>query len=123
MRRTETALANLEALSRLGIQIAIDDFGTGYSSLSYLSKLPVRKLKVDKQFIRDVLTDDNDAALAASIIAMGGALGLDVVAEGVETQSQAEFLRRHGCRLGQGYLFSRPLPAADIERYLQAELR
>ena len=120
MKRTEALVSLLNALSGMGIGIAIDDFGTGYSSLSYLSKLPVDKLKVDKQFVRDVLDDENDAALAASIIAMGRALDIDVVAEGVETTQQAEFLRAHGCKLVQGYLYGRPMPADDLAEHLHA---
>jgi len=120
MRRPESVQEILGRLAELGIQIAIDDFGTGFSSLSYLSKLRVHKLKVDKQFVHDVLEDRNDAALAASIIAMGRALELAVVAEGVETQAQADFLSRNGCRIAQGYLFSRPLPAEELAGFLRA---
>ena len=119
MKRTPENIALLGQISDLGICIAIDDFGTGYSSLSYLSKLPIDKLKVDREFIRDVLVDKNDAALAASIIAMGKALNLTVVAEGVELAQQSEFLKAHDCQLVQGYLFGRPAAADEIGRHLK----
>ncbi|MCU7811214.1 MAG: EAL domain-containing protein, partial [Candidatus Thiodiazotropha sp. (ex Notomyrtea botanica)] len=119
MKRTEQNIALIREIAEKGIQIAIDDFGTGYSSLSYLSKLPIDKLKVDKGFIRDVLIDENDAALAASIIALGEALHVVVVAEGVELEAQSTFLKSHNCRLAQGYLFGRPLQAEEMGRYLK----
>ncbi|MCU7936435.1 MAG: EAL domain-containing protein [Candidatus Thiodiazotropha sp. (ex Dulcina madagascariensis)] len=119
MKRTEENIALLKQIADKGIQIAIDDFGTGYSSLSYLSKLPIDKLKVDKEFIHDILIDEHDAALAASIIALGEALHIVVVAEGVEFEAQSQFLSSHNCMLAQGYLFGKPVPAEEMSEYLR----
>lgn len=111
----------LEALRAQGHQIAIDDFGTGYSSLAYLKRLPVDKLKLDRAFIRALPDDSADAAIVAAVLAMARGLQLEVVAEGVETQAQCDFLIEHGCPLTQGFLFSRPEPAHHVEaRYLDA---
>ncbi len=101
------------------MQLAIDDFGTGYSSLSYLKRFPVNTIKIDRSFIQDVPADADDVAITHAIIAMGRSLRLSVVAEGVETAAQADFLRVHGCDMMQGYLISRPVPAADLGRFLQ----
>ena len=109
----------LPALSALGVELAIDDFGTGYSSLSYLKHFPVNMLKIDKSFINDVTNDPNDAAITSAIVAMGHALDLRVVAEGVETGAQVELLRRVGCDLIQGHWVSRPMTANDFARYLR----
>jgi EAL domain-containing protein (putative c-di-GMP-specific phosphodiesterase class I) len=98
----------LEELKSMGLKLAIDDFGTGYSSLSYLRQFPVSKLKIDRSFINDVAVNPDAAAIAAAIIEMAGALGLKVIAEGVETEAQLEFLRARKCDEIQGYLFSRP---------------
>jgi diguanylate cyclase (GGDEF)-like protein/PAS domain S-box-containing protein len=107
----ETTVDNMNALKAKGIGFALDDFGTGYSSLSYLKRLPLDQLKIDKSFIRDVLTDPNDAAIARTILGLGQTLGLDVIAEGVETQNQRDFLALHGCVAYQGYLFGQPVAA------------
>jgi len=112
-------ISTLLDLRRLGVHIAIDDFGTGYSSLNYLRRLPVSRLKIDRTFVREVHTDPGDAGLARSIIAMAHNLGLAVVAEGVETETQAAFLRRNMCDILQGYLFARPMPARDLEAFLE----
>lgn len=104
----------LQALQSRGIQVAIDDFGTGYSSLSYLKKLPIDRLKIDASFVRDINVDADDNAIIETIIAMAAKLGLEVVAEGVETQEQLMFLLRHQCNVAQGYLFGRPAPLAEL---------
>jgi diguanylate cyclase (GGDEF)-like protein/PAS domain S-box-containing protein len=106
----------LAELSRLGIHIAIDDFGTGFSSLSYLQKFPVDKLKIDMVFIRNVTTNENDAAITSAIIGMAHSMKLEVIAEGVETIEQLEFLRQHRCDQFQGYYFSRPLPVDELDK-------
>jgi diguanylate cyclase (GGDEF)-like protein len=116
----EEAAAILGHLKRLGVQIAVDDFGTGYSSLSYLSGLPVDCLKIDRSFVVQTTKGGRDAAIAQAIISLGHSLGLRVLAEGVETPEQLEFLRRHGCNECQGYLFARPC-AADLAIQLLAE--
>jgi diguanylate cyclase (GGDEF)-like protein/PAS domain S-box-containing protein len=109
----------MQALKALGVRFSIDDFGTGYSSLAYLKNLPLNKLKVDQSFIRDVPANEGGAAIVETIIAMTRHLGLEVIAEGVETEAQCEFLRQKGCRHYQGYHFSRPLPEAEFLDCLQ----
>lgn len=110
----------LEALRSLGIYLSIDDFGTGYSSLSYLRRLPVNAVKIDISFVREIVKEPNARALASSIIALGHSLQLQIVAEGVETEDQLQILDGMGCDMAQGYLFSRPVPAADFVRLLSA---
>jgi diguanylate cyclase (GGDEF)-like protein/PAS domain S-box-containing protein len=112
-------LERMNALRRLGLTLAIDDFGTGYSSLKYLSKLPVDKLKIDQSFVRQMSDDSSDATIVRTIVALGKGLNLEVFAEGVETAAQRQFLVDQGCRSGQGYLFSRPVPAADFAALLR----
>lgn len=113
-------VARMDSLVNLGIRFSIDDFGTGYSSLAYLKKLPLYELKIDKSFVQDTPDDPSDTAIVQSIIAMAGHLGLQVVAEGVETPAQANFLKESHCKCMQGYLFSRPLPLNAWIEQLQA---
>lgn len=110
--------AKMNELKSLGVSFSLDDFGTGNSSLSYLSKLPLNELKIDKSFVLNLPDNRNDAIIAQTIITMATSLGLDVTAEGVETEAQRIFLVRHGCNTHQGYLFSRPLPLRDFEQFL-----
>ena len=123
MQDVESATAMLNDLKALGVQLSMDDFGTGYSSLSYLKRFPFAKLKIDLSFVRDITTDPGSAAIAKSIIAMAHNLSLCVIAEGVETEGQLEFLRAHGCDEIQGYYFSRPLPPRDFEDLLRENRR
>ena len=118
MQNTEVTLDILDQLANMGIVLAIDDFGTGYSSLAYLKHLPIKHLKIDRSFVTDIETDANDAAICAATIALGHNLGLKLIAEGVETEQQREFLCRLGCDVLQGYLFSKPLPFDEIIPYL-----
>jgi len=121
MGRGEEAAELLTAIKSLGVGLSIDDFGTGYSSLAYLKRFPIDELKIDRGFVRDIPDDQNDAEIAATIIAMAHNLKLRVVAEGVETREQAEFLSLHGCHYYQGYLFRPPLGAADFEALLRSD--
>jgi diguanylate cyclase (GGDEF)-like protein len=122
MHDAETAIATLRGLRALGLQLSVDDFGTGYSSLSYLQRLPIGTLKIDKSFVHDIgegISED-DGIIARAIISLGHSLHLKVVAEGVETAAQLDFLKRHRCDEAQGYYFARPLPPEECARYLAA---
>ena len=110
----EDIIIKMTALKAEGVSFSLDDFGTGYSSLSYLKQLPLGQLKIDQSFVRDLMIDSNDAAIAGTIIALAMSLGLPVIAEGVETEAQREFLARLGCQAYQGYLFGKPGAAADV---------
>ena len=117
--RPESAAFNIQRLQTLGIDVGIDDFGAGYSSLTSLKRLAVRVIKIDRSFVAGLPDDAAACAITRAVIALGQALGLKVVAEGVESQAQADFLQREGCRIVQGYLFSRALPAAEFEAYVR----
>jgi len=118
LHNVEQAIDTLHQLKALGVRIALDDFGTGYSSLSYLKRLPIDKIKIDRSFIRDIATDHHDAAITQGIISMAHHLSLTVVAEGVETKSQVDFLKGGRCDVFQGYYFAKPMPYADLEAFL-----
>ncbi|MCH7484057.1 MAG: EAL domain-containing protein [Chloroflexi bacterium] len=120
IKNPDAAASVLRQLREMGVRISIDDFGTGYSSLNYLKRFRIDRLKIDRSFVRDLITDPNDAAIAAAMIAMAHSLGLTVVAEGVETDAQLDFLLKHGCDYFQGYLLGKPMPADEFEALLEA---
>jgi EAL domain-containing protein (putative c-di-GMP-specific phosphodiesterase class I) len=119
MAGTEHTAHRLQAFRQLGVSLAVDDFGTGYSSLAYLKRLPITTLKIDKEFVRDITHDPDDAAITTTVIAMAHAMELNVVAEGVETEAQLRFLREHGCDEIQGYWLSPPLEAQRCLAFLR----
>ena len=123
MEDISTAAQHLLSLRRSGALIAIDDFGTGYSSLSYLKSLPLDKIKIDKSFVQDLLDDDDDATIVRAIIQLGKSLGMQVIAEGVETAEQEAYIISEGCHEGQGYHYSKPLPARELSAYLKQAKR
>jgi diguanylate cyclase (GGDEF)-like protein len=123
MEDISTAAQHLLSLRRSGALIAIDDFGTGYSSLSYLKSLPLDKIKIDKSFVQDLLDDDDDATIVRAIIQLGKSLGMQVIAEGVETAEQEAYIISEGCHEGQGYHYSKPLPARELAAFLKQSER
>jgi EAL domain-containing protein (putative c-di-GMP-specific phosphodiesterase class I) len=114
MQNVERGINVLDAIQSRGVRLAIDDFGTGYSSMSLMKQFPIDTIKIDRSFVRDLAENEQDRAITTAIISMGKALGLTVVAEGVETSEQDAFLRRRECDELQGYLFSKPVPADEI---------
>jgi EAL domain-containing protein (putative c-di-GMP-specific phosphodiesterase class I) len=119
LENVDDTIAKMSALRGLGLRFSLDDFGTGQSSLSYLTRLPLDQLKIDQSFVRNIGIHPTDALIVQTIIGMAQSLGIDVIAEGVETEAQRVFLAQHGCNLWQGYLFGEPVPIETLERYLQ----
>jgi EAL domain-containing protein (putative c-di-GMP-specific phosphodiesterase class I) len=119
VHNVQEIIEKMFALKAKGVGFSLDDFGTGYSSLSYLKRLPLDQLKIDQSFVRDILIDANDAAIAKMVIVLGESMGLAVIAEGVEIEAQRDFLAHLGCHAYQGYLFSRPLPLAAFEAFMK----
>jgi EAL domain-containing protein (putative c-di-GMP-specific phosphodiesterase class I) len=115
----EETISKMMALKSKGVSFSLDDFGTGYSSLAYLKRLPLDQLKIDQSFIRDMLVDRDDATIALAILSLGQSLGLAVIAEGVETEPQRDFLADHGCHAYQGYLFSRPISSEQFIAFIR----
>ena len=114
----EETIDCMNALNKLGIMFSLDDFGTGYSSLQYLKRLPLNQLKIDQSFVKDIAIDRDDKAIVNTIIAMAHSMGIDVIAEGVETEEQRQQLMSSNCTYFQGYLFSQPVPIELFEAYL-----
>jgi len=119
MADPQNTLQSLKSLHDIGIKISLDDFGTGYSSLSYLKQFPIDCIKLDRSYVKDIETDPNDAAICAGTITLASNLGLDVVAEGVETETQYNYLKRLNCNKIQGFFFSKPLPAEKTKDYIK----
>jgi EAL domain-containing protein (putative c-di-GMP-specific phosphodiesterase class I) len=122
IKEPEEIIEKLDKISDLGINISIDDFGTGYSSLSLLKRLPIHRLKIDRSFVNDVPKDAESAAIIKAIIALAKSLNLDLVAEGVETSVQKDFLIDNGCVTIQGYYYSHPVPAEEMQILLSREI-
>jgi diguanylate cyclase (GGDEF)-like protein len=123
MQDSRSTAEVLKELKEIGVLLALDDFGTGYSSLSYLKRFPIDAVKIDQSFVRDLTTDPDDAGIVTAVIAMGRSLHMRVVAEGVETREQLAILQEHGCPQGQGYYFSRPVPAVEFRQLLEFGVR
>jgi EAL domain-containing protein (putative c-di-GMP-specific phosphodiesterase class I) len=122
MKDLQGVVPSLHRLNQLGTEISIDDFGTGYSSLSYLTTLPISELKIDRSFVMDLGNTPQSGAVVSAIIALARALGLRVIAEGVENVTQMEVLNNLGCHICQGYLFARPMPPAQVEQWVRDTL-
>ena len=122
VRDADEALQRLEALARIGVRLSIDDFGTGYSSLSYLKRFPIDKLKIDRSFVQGLPGDESDSAIVVAILQMASALGMKVIAEGVETESQRQFLLDSGCHEFQGFLYAPALDRQSFETRLRLSL-
>ena len=118
MDELETVINTLKELKELGVEVAIDDFGTGFSSLSYLQSLPLDRLKIDRAFVKD-LPDNDTGAIAALVVSLGAKLGLKTIAEGVETQQQAEFLKNLGCDEVQGFMYAKPMPEHELLEFIK----
>ena len=121
LENVEETISTMNALNEFGIQFSLDDFGTGYSSLQYLKRLPLDQIKIDSSFVRDIASDSSDREIVGTIIAMAQNLYLDVIAEGVETEEQRQFLLGNGCTHFQGYLFGKPVPIRQFEAALKQE--
>jgi EAL domain-containing protein (putative c-di-GMP-specific phosphodiesterase class I) len=119
LENIEDTIATMNALKEIGIRFSLDDFGTGYSSLQYLKRLPLDQLKIDQSFVRDVASDSSDKAIVRTIIAMAHSFNLNVIAEGVETEEQRQFLLNTDCTHYQGYLFGKPVPIDQFEALLK----
>lgn len=120
MQNTEYVIDTFNRIKKLGVRLAIDDFGTGYSSLSNLKRLPLDKIKIDQSFVRDLPDDLDDAVIANTINAMAHSLGFSVIAEGVESKAQADFLENIGCHEAQGYLYGKPVSVAEFTKLLES---
>ena len=118
LENIDDTIATMNTLKKIGVQFSLDDFGTGYSSLQYLKRLPLYQLKIDQSFVQDITVDSNDKAIVRTIIAMAKSMGLQVIAEGVETTEQRDLLIKKGCKHFQGYLFGKPLPITAFEKQL-----
>jgi EAL domain-containing protein (putative c-di-GMP-specific phosphodiesterase class I) len=119
----QDSIAPLKQLHDMGVNLAFDDFGTGYASLAHLTRLPLTRIKIDRSFVSRVTEDSENSAIVRSLTVMAHNLGLAVIAEGVETEGEADFLRREGCEEAQGYLYAKPLPAAGFEHYVRSRMR
>jgi EAL domain-containing protein (putative c-di-GMP-specific phosphodiesterase class I) len=122
MQNVEEAIETMRELKAMGVRLSIDDFGTGYSSLSCLKRFPIDVLKIDKSFVKDILTEDEDMPIVPIIITLAHGRKLQVIAEGVETDEQLAYLRKYHCDQLQGYLFSRPVPADECAKLLRGEI-